>query len=63
MKHRKAVKDMKENEEMNGMTNEQFRAALEAIKAFAEETRDIEKTIRVIERMQGKEKEPTSGTK
>ena len=47
----------------NGMTNEQFRAALEAIKAFAEETRDIDKTIRFIERMQGKEKEPTSGTK
>ena len=54
---------MKENEEMNGMTNEQFRAALEAIKAFAEETGDIDKTIRFIERMQGKEKEPTSGTK
>ncbi len=54
---------MEENEGMNGMTNEQFRAALEAIKAFAEETRDIDKTIRFIERMQGKEKEPTSGTK
>ena len=49
---------MEENEGMNGMTNEQFRAALEAIKAFAEETRDIDKTIQFI-----KEKEPTSGTK
>ena len=54
---------MEENEGMNGMTNEHFRAALEAIKAFAEETRDIDKTIQFIERMQGKEKEPTSGTK
>ena len=49
--------------EVEGMTNEQYISNLEAIKAYAEETRDIEKVIKLIERMQGKEKEPTSCTK
>ena len=52
------------NEEINeGMTDKEFQAVLEAIKGYAQETQSIEKTIALIERMQGKEKEPTSHTK
>ena len=52
------------NEEINeGMTDKEFQAVLEAIKGYAQETQSIEKTIALIERMQGKEKEPTSSTK
>ena len=52
------------NEEINeGMTDREFQAVLEAIKEYAQETQSIEKTIALIERMQGKEKEPTSSTK
>ena len=52
------------NEEINeGMTDREFQAVLEAIKGYAQETQSIEKTIALIERMQGKEKEPTSSTK
>ena len=36
------------------MTNEQYNSILESIKAFAEETRDIDKVIELIERMQKK---------
>ena len=39
------------------------RHILEAIKEYAKETQSIEKTVALIERMQGKEKELTSGTK
>lgn len=49
--------------EVNGMTDKQYNSNLESILAFAEETRDIDKVIALIKRMQGKEKEPTSGTK
>lgn len=59
---RKAVKNL--NKEINeGMTDKEFQAVLEAIKEYAQETQSIEKTIALIERMQGKEKELTSGTK
>ena len=52
------------NEEINeGMTDKEFQAVLEVIKGYAQETQSIEKTIALIERMQGKEKEPTSHTK
>ena len=52
------------NEEINeGMTDKEFQTVLEAIKGYAQETQSIEKTIALIERMQGKEKEPTSSTK
>lgn len=51
------------NSEVNGMTNEQYYSNLESILAFAEETRDIDKVIALIKRMQGKQKEPTSSTK
>lgn len=52
------------NEEINeGMTDKEFQAVLEAIKGYAQETQSIEKTIALIERMQGKEKEPTFHTK
>ena len=52
------------NEEINEeMTDKEFQAVLEAIKGYAQETQSIEKTIALIERMQGKEKEPTSSTK
>ena len=45
------------NKEINeGMTDKEFQAVLEAIKEYAQETQSIE-------RMQGKEKELTSGTK
>ena len=44
------------------MTDKEFQAVLEAIKEYAQETQSIEKTIALIERMQGKEKELTSGT-
>ncbi|MBO7206783.1 MAG: hypothetical protein J6W10_04145 [Kiritimatiellae bacterium] len=49
--------------EVEGMTDKQYYSNLESILAFAEETRDIDKVIALIKRMQGKEKEPTSGTK
>ena len=59
---RKAVENL--NKEINeGMTDREFQAVLEAIKGYAQETQSIEKTIALIERMQGKEKEPTSHTK
>lgn len=59
---RKAVENL--NKEINeGMTDREFQAVLEAIKGYAQETKSIEKTIALIERMQGKEKEPTSSTK
>lgn len=59
---RKAVKNL--NKEINeGMTDKEFQAVLEAIKEYAQETQSIEKTIALIERMQGKEKELTSGMK
>lgn len=59
---RKAVENL--NKEINeGMTDREFQAVLEAIKGYAQETQSIEKTIALIERMQGKEKEPTSSTK
>ena len=59
---RKAVKNL--NKEINeGMTDKEFQAVLEAIKQYAQETQSIEKTIALIERMQGKEKELTSGMK
>ena len=59
---RKAVENL--NKEINeGMTDREFQAVLEAIKGDAQETQSIEKTIALIERMQGKEKEPTSHTK
>lgn len=52
------------NKEINeGMTDKEFQAVLEAIKEYAQETQSIEKTIALIERMQGKEKELASGTK
>lgn len=38
------------------MTDKEFQAVLEAIKEYAQETQSIEKTIALIERMQGKEK-------
>ena len=52
-----------ERNEVNGMTNEQYQSILESILTFAEETRDIDKTIALIKRMQGKQKEPTTTTK
>ena len=59
---RKAVKNL--YKEINeGMTDKEFQAVLEAIKEYAQETQSIEKTIALIERMQGKEKELTSSTK
>lgn len=59
---RKAVNNL--NKEINeGMTDKEFQAVLEAIKEYAQETQSIEKTVALIERMQGKEKESTSGTK
>ena len=59
---RKAVKNL--NKEISeGMTDKEFQAVLEAIKEYAQETQSIEKTIALIERMQDKEKELTSGTK
>ena len=59
---RKAVENL--NKEINeGMTDREFQAVLEAIKGYAQETQSIEKTIALIERMQCKEKEPTSSTK
>ena len=52
-----------ERNEVNGMTNEQFYSILESILAFAEETRDIDKVIELLRRMQGKKKELTPATK
>jgi len=52
-----------ERNEVNGMTNEQFCSILESILAFAEETRDIDKVIELLRRMQGKKKELTPATK
>ena len=58
---RKAVKNL--NKEISeGMTDKEFQAVLEAIKEYAQETQSSEKTIALIERMQGKEKELTSVT-
>ena len=52
------------NKEINeGMTDKEFQAVLEAIKEYAKEKQSSEKTVALIERMQGKEKELTSGTK
>lgn len=56
------MNDDKRNE-VDGITNEQYYSNLEAILTFAEETRDIDKVIALIKRMQGKQKEPTPTTK
>lgn len=51
MKHRKAVKDMKENEEMNGMTNEQFKTVLKQILLFAKKAEDKKEIIEYLEEL------------
>ena len=51
MKHRKAVKDMKENEEMNGMTNEQFKTVLKQILLYARKAESKEEIIQYLEEL------------
>ena len=51
MKQRKAVKDMKENEEMNGMTNEQFKTALKQILLYAKKAEDKKEIIEYLEKL------------
>ena len=51
MKQRKAVKDMKENEEMNGMTNEQFKTALKQILLYAKKAEDKKEIIEYLEEL------------
>ena len=51
MKQRKAVKDMKENEGMNGMTNEQFKTALKQILLFAKKAEDKKEIIEYLEEL------------